>query len=148
MLITTERIGEVAGILLSVLDREGVKNLGDLEALAGQAIPVEGREQDYITVNYRPSVCETRTLSVEYGVLHKLNQTSEGVPLNVKMNRVMEKSTMIIKCKSLFEGYALFAHDSFGNFVQFRGLETTEWAEIRKEIEKLKEVTERKDISW
>lgn len=137
MRISREKLSEVSKTFIEILDREWVRNLGDLEALAGQAIPVNGKEQEYLIVGWRPSNLGTRAIDASYTIQHRAKQVGGGIPLDLKMNRLLDYSQIIIKADFTIEDYNHIAEDPFGNIVQARVLDNTDWQRIQEEIRKL-----------
>ena len=107
MIITRDKLKEIAETFLRILEKERVRAFSDIERLAGQAIPVEGREQDYLITDWRPSNFGTRALSVAYVIQHKPGETGGGNPLDVRMNPSLAYSQIFLKCHEKIPGYGL-----------------------------------------
>lgn len=137
MKISRQKLSEVCRIFLEVLDKEGIANLEGLEALAGQATPIDGKPQDYLIVEWRPSNLGTRAIDASYVIQHERGKLGGGIPLSVKVNRELNYSQLIIKTPSELPGYAPFFQDQFGNLAQARVIRTTDLDKIRKEIKDL-----------
>tara|TARA_Y100000310_G_scaffold292107_1_gene320589 strand:+ start:421 stop:837 length:417 start_codon:yes stop_codon:yes gene_type:complete len=137
MRISREKLSEVSKTFIDILDKEGVKTLRDLERLVGQAFPVSGKEQEYLVIIHRPSNLGTRAIDASYVIQHKPKQVGGGIPLDLKMNQMLNYSQIIIKTDSEIKGYGPFAKDSFDNIIQGRIIDTINWQEVQEEIKKL-----------
>jgi len=144
MIITRDKLKEIAETFLRILEKERVGAFSDIERLAGQAIPVEGREHDYLITDWRPSNFGTRALSVAYVIQHKPGETGGGNPLDVRMNPSLAYSQIFLKCHEKIPGYGpfdiSFPLDPFGNLLQFKLLQTTDWKLIQEEVRRLQAV--------
>jgi hypothetical protein len=141
MKITKDRLREIAETFLRILEKEKAEAFSDLERLAGQAIPVEGREHDCLITEWRPSNWGTKALNIEYIIQHKPGEVGGGIPLNVIINPALAYSQIFLKCCSTIPGYGSFDVsfnlDPFGNLLQAKRLDTVDWKLIQKEIRRL-----------
>lgn len=140
MRISRERLAEIARTFLGVLDKEKVKDVADLARLAGQAIPIEGREYEYTSVELRPSGLGTMALDASYIIQHKPDEVGGGIPLCLRINRQLGYSTIIVKTDSEVRGYDVFSEDPFGNKAQMKTLESIDLEAARREIAELTEI--------
>ncbi|MBM3233621.1 hypothetical protein FJZ19_00835 [Candidatus Pacearchaeota archaeon] len=137
MKIPRERLTEIARTFLQVLDKEKVRDVRDLERLAGQTIPIDGRDFEYFSVSWRPFNLGTRALDASYIIQHKPNEIGGGIPLCLKINCSLGYSQIIVKTLAEIEGYLVFNEDPFGNKVQMMLVESIELQKAREEIERL-----------
>jgi hypothetical protein len=142
MKITREKLSEIAGEFLAVLEKEEVKTTRDLESLAGQAIPLVG-ENNYLIVGWRNSNARTMAIDASYIIQHRKGKVEGGIPLNLRINSQLGYSQVIVKVQENIIGYESFAEDTFGNIVQSRILKTTDFNDARRIVGELKPVGEK-----
>ncbi len=136
MKISREKLREIINDFIGILDREKVEDLGGLEMLSGQAIPIKGKEQEYVIVEYQPSNLGTRAIDASYVIQHRPKEVGGGVPLSVKINNQLRYSKIIIKTEGKVDGFTLFFVDNFGNLIQERFFKT-DYQEIKKALNEL-----------
>ena len=137
MEITRKLLSEYSKYFLDILGKEEVKTVGDLERLAGQTIPVDGRKQDYVSIRFTPSNGGTTAIDASYIVQHRQDEIGGGAPLCLKVNTKLGYSQIMIKTNCEIEGYSPFGKDPFENILQAKIIKSTDWQEIRREIENL-----------
>jgi len=137
MKITKDKLKEIAETFLRILEREKAETFRDLERLAGQTIPVEGKEHDYLMVSWRPSNLGTKALNIEYVIQHRPREIEGGIPLNVRINHQLAYSQIILKCCAEIPDYIPFNKDPFDNIMQSKRLMASDWALVQEEIRRL-----------
>ncbi len=134
MIITLNALKENARELITVFEDRAISSLADLERLAGTRIRCLG-DVKFVDVDLSPSQRGTRALTVSY-TIPKL----EGVPIQLRFNKQLDYTAIIVKARELVRGYDVFARDPYGNIVQYRKLETVDFAETRKELERVRDL--------
>jgi len=137
MKITRERLAEISRNFIEVLANANVSDLKGLEALAGKTIPIAGKENEYLAVEFKPSTYGTKAIDASYIIPHEESKVGGGIPLNLKVNSSVGYSMIILKAAENIEGCSQFGSDSFGNIYQSQTNRTTDLKEILDKIRKL-----------
>ena len=137
MIITLDKLGEVSKTFLEILARENVNDMDRLQSLAGQAIPVKGKPLEYVTIEWRPSNLDTSALDASYIIQHAKEDIGGGIPLNVRLNKLLDYTSFIVKAeKEIGEGYNPFLDDGFGNIVQEKIIQGVDWSTVVDEVKR------------
>jgi len=141
MLITGERLREIAGSFLATLDREGIKTLDDIVERLGKRLAVDESSGDYVQV-YAEKIKPNR--GIAYFLQYSLHGCKNGWPVitaSVKSshNRVTD-GLITIGASKIVNGYSKshLGTDNYGNAHQFRPIDGG-IDKIRQELERLRD---------
>jgi len=138
MKITRERLAEICKTFVQVLDLANVSDLKSLEVLAGTTTPIAGKENEYLTINWKPSTYGTRAIDASYVIHHRDGKIEGGIPLNLKVNPSAGYSMIILKAVEIIAGYSQFDSDTFGNIIQSQTTRSIDLKEILDKIGKIR----------
>lgn len=130
MKLTRNDISSAALQILHFCDAHEVKSTADLQKLVGTPWSCDPLTH-IITLTYRPSEHATQALTLSYlwpGV---------GIPIEARINPAFRYSRIILKAGELFDEYRAFDLDSFCNIVQMLTLPSSEYADVKHELEEL-----------
>ena len=136
MKININDIRIFASGFLKVLEEQEVKSAADLEKLLGKQLKVEHQEQDFVAFDNRPSNLSTMAYTLSY------IQQEAGIPIELKINGVLNYSQVIIKSQKPLAGYSPFSVDSFENIIQNKVLKSSDISLSRNELIALSELKE------
>ncbi len=131
--ITKEQLGGIAKELFDLLEAQP-KPL-DLDAMLDQSFPATGAA--HIFVELRLSQKNTSAYTISYIV------PGLGIPLEVKVNRTLMWSMLIIKADLAPAGYQTFSSDSFGNPMHYKQLDSIDISEISRELNVLAQLAQK-----
>ena len=122
--------------VLGIIEKTDVLTAIDSEQNPEKNFPIEGHDDEYISVAFGPSSdhvsAHTMSPKISY---YKIGV---GIPLEVVINSYEGYSRIILKTAlGILHGYIPFARDRYGNIGQDKKFPSTEIAEIRKELKKI-----------
>lgn len=129
--ITKEYLGRIAENVLKFLDRKKVNSLSDLDRLMDQPFSIDENTKERILVELRPSNLYTKAYVISYTV------PGRGIPLEIRVNKKLKYSRVIVKGDFNLPDYEPFAKDLFGNIAQNKQLGSIDISQIKSELKKL-----------
>ena len=131
MQITRKDLGQIAENFLQVLDREGIHSLESLDRILDQRLDVDKSSGHVLKVQLRPSLSNTKAHTMSYII------PIVGIPIETRMNYDLSYLNMIIKTGSIIPGYSEFSLDGFGNIIQNKVINSSEWEILERELRAL-----------
>ncbi len=131
MKITLDMLSMMSKRLLRTLDRAEIRNTLDLRNNIGVKHKVSDDEREFVAVTFRPSNRDTLTYTISYIV------PDLGIPLEAKINTVLDYTKIILKAEAELPGYLTFSRDIFGNLQQIKDLHTAGLDIVQRELESL-----------
>jgi hypothetical protein len=131
MKITRQDLGEMAGRILEVLERERICSLAQLNEHKGKRITVG--EKEFVDINLRPSKRGTQANTLSYIV------EDRGIPIGVRINPVLHYGDITVKTGGLIGGYQDFSLDGFGNLIQSKELYPSSFQCMERELKELRD---------
>ncbi len=131
MKINKQELEKIARLLSSILEKEGIHSVNDLEGKIGGTYFVEENAGDYIEIILLPSKSSTVAYTINY------IRPKRGVPIEVKINKSLNYSTIMLKCEEKIEGYEPFWLDPFRNMMQSKDIRSTDFQDVLNELKKL-----------
>lgn len=125
MSISIGSLKRIVQDFLRVLDEQKLTSVPELERAVNEGF--SGRQGD-VAVTNRPSNFGTRAITIRY-ILQR-----EGIPVEIKINRELQYSQIVLKADERINGYRPFATDRFYNVAQNKVMKTTDFDEIKKEL--------------
>ena len=110
MKVTKQRLGEIAGTLISALKEFKVDTAQDITRLMNVKIIISKREM--IIGEERFSNNGTTAQTISYAV------DGTGIPLELKINPALNYTKIILKSEEQIPEYSPFMIDRFGNVMQ------------------------------
>ncbi len=135
MKISFKDLGKIAGNFLYLMEKEGIEKTEDLEKRIGTTIKLE-KSEDFVLITTRPSNHNTLAYTISY------HCPSLGIPLELKINKEKEYSQVFIKSGKELKNYKTFHFDSYQNYMQNKICMTSNFSNLKKELEKLKGICE------
>ena len=132
MEITKNKLGHFAGNLLSFLKKEKINSIEDLTQRNMERFSMDG--QDRIIIELRPSELSSVANTISYMI------PGVGIPIEARINSILDYSRIIIKSQEDFQGYSTFAgvKDIFKNIIQEKTIREASLDVVKKELEELK----------
>ena len=121
---------------LKILEKQEVKSASDLEKLLGKQLKVEHQAQDFVAFDNRPSNLGTMAYTLSY------IRQGVGIPIELKINSVLNYSQVILKSQKSLVGYSAFSVDPFENIIQNKVLKSSDISLSRNELLALSELKE------
>ena len=131
MEITREHLREAADAVLRFFEKKNITSLQDIARINYILHVVDGAKGT-IYVQKIPSNLGTIAQAVSYVL-----PCDNDVPIDIKMNKELDYSQVILKTILLIPDYKLFSEDRFGNMRQFKMIHSTNLADVIIELEKL-----------
>lgn len=129
--LSREDLRDIAKRFLEVIDKEKICSLEDLNKKNGQVFPRRLFPRDFIKIELRPSKQGAHANTISYII------PGIGIPIEARINPSLNYSVMIAKTDSEIPGYIKLTEDNFGNIIQDKFLNSTDFSSIRKELEVL-----------
>lgn len=130
-IMTQKDIKEIASNLLFFLNSASLDSYEKIERQIGpHHFPIDG---ETLEILFRPSNQTTQALTLSY------IKEGYGVPLEVRMNKSLGYSLVVVKLNEYLTGYKPMAIDCFGNVVQTKRLETL-FVPVKEELISLSEL--------
>lgn len=131
MEIYSDELREFSRTLLSLLDREGIISTEDLVKKPLATFFLNTDIRDYVEFFIRPSNLGTTAHTVSY------IRMGRGIPIELRVNKELGYSQIIVKAHELVEGYTIFSLDVYGNFAQNKLIPSIDFSLVIWELEKL-----------
>ncbi len=130
--IDGEAIRGIARRVLEVFDKEKIDSLKALRGKVGKRLDIPGSQGDILEFLERPSNRGTKALVFSYA------RPKIGIPLNVICNEDLDYSQFVLKTRAWIEDYKPFSIcPSTGLIMMYKWIETSDFSELRKELETL-----------
>lgn len=135
MPITIPDLRRISKNFLTILDKEKIMSVNDLEAKLGKEFlsDEDGAVQEYVSILNIPSNQDAMAFTVSYV------RPGTGIPIELKINPVLDYSQVIIKAKDMIGGYLPFGSDEFDNIYQSKLIRSSDFSLSIKELKKLSE---------
>lgn len=130
MKLSKKEIGKIAKDFLDFLDRERIFSTKDLEQRLDKNFLIDEKIKSSVSISLNSSEFYTKAYTISY------IRKGLGIPLEVKVNLVLEYSRIIIKCEEKIKSYTPFVLDSFGNMVQSTLIESADFLNVREELKR------------
>lgn len=130
-IIYSQKLRDLAGIVLRTLDEQKILSLKDLKHHLGQRFSIDEFPEDNIEILKSSSDQRTKAFVLAY------NREDTGVIINTVSNEVLKYSQIIIKGKFSVNGYSPFASDRFGNIAMHKRIPSEDFSVIREELQSL-----------
>jgi len=132
--ISREDIMQCATRMLEVLEAQGVTRLESLESLVGMEFTPAALVHHGIIVSIRPS----NPFPIGCAVSLAYVWGGFGIPIEAKVNRIMEYTNVIVKCSESLDGYVPFGMCPKGRgILQERQVVGAQYACLKLELESL-----------
>lgn len=128
MTFSLSQVGVIARRLLSYAEEQGIRTSDDVVRATPSFVR---RGADALEFSLRPSEGGSRAYTLSY------ISPGKGIPLEVRMNRTLGYSQVIMKADQVVEGYTPFSSDGRGAIHQARVFDSSEWNVVRDELERL-----------
>ncbi|UZE94062.1 MAG: hypothetical protein IB618_00605 [Candidatus Pacearchaeota archaeon] len=132
MIITEPYFKKIIRNFLTFLEKENISYVADLEQRLDKKFSIDKNPGEYIAIEMRPSNFDTKAYTISYIIPNK------GIPIEIKINKALGYSQIIIKRDRVLPSYSLFHIDIFGNMAQNKELKITKISEIKEELKRLK----------
>ena len=131
MIIRLNDLSAMAKRFLITLDRNGIGDLEAMEKFMGMKFPISDDEREFVQISANPSNKHTMAYTISYVV------DGAGVPMEAKINPMLEYTKIIVKSESDVPGYFAFSRDNFGNLQQMKDLHPANMEIVRRELTSL-----------
>ena|SRR3989344_2382657 len=132
MKVKIEDLRKFAENFLSILDREKILAFSDLEANINKEFQLNKNSDDFIQLSLRTSNFNTQAYTISY-----INHLKSGIPIDVKLNADLNYIRFIIKAEKMIDKYRQFAVDPYGNLVQTKLVQNSNFSFIKEELQHL-----------
>jgi len=107
-----------------------------LDNILGKELKIEHQEQDFVAFDNRTSNLGTMAYTLSY------IRQGAGIPIELKINSVLNYSQVILKSQKSLVGYSAFSVDPFENIIQNKVLKSSDISLSRNELLALSELKE------
>lgn len=131
---TKNDIRRIVNSMLNLFKEKKIESLNGIEKIVDQTFPVK-TENEKINVLLRHSGYGTKTLTINYEV------AGRGIPLEIKINKEIGYSTIVVKGNFHIPKYDEFCRDVFDNIMQIKVLYSLSVSQILQELDDLLKFT-------
>lgn len=134
MKFSLEEISIIAEKILNFLEKESINSETNIKARVGKTIRLENN--DCIIFDKKEHFPPKHLLSTSY-IIDYLRKGS-GIPIEIRVNNIMDYTNIIIKANELISGYSqFFSVDVFGNMPQTKTLKPARLEIAKQELKEL-----------
>jgi hypothetical protein len=133
MQITPKELKIIAGNFSDFLRKQRINCTSELEDRMGTSLQIQGKVNDRIMFNTRPSKLGSFAYTISY------IRKDEGIPMELKLNPNLNYTYVLIKCNTAIPNYNIFATDKFQNLIQNKVLIPCNYFNAKEEIINLAE---------
>lgn len=129
--ISLPELNTKAARMRQFLEEQRINEVKDLGRLLKKSFDIDGVTKEKISVEMRPSESGTAAYTIRY------TEEKIGMPLEVKINKDLDYSKIIVKGTFRLDGYAAWARDPRGNVAQAKTLDSSTISAVNSELKSL-----------